>query len=267
MDNKISIIMGIYNGSKFVRDSIDSIIKQTYENWEFIICDDCSSDNTIKIIEEYAQKDNRIKIIKNKKNLGLAATLNKCLEYCTGEYIARQDDDDISLPIRLQKQINFFNENKQYDLVGSRAYLIDTDNNVWGSSVVPVELPTAKNLLNGPCFIHPTVMIKKSVLKELNGYDAKALRVEDYDLWFRFFSKNYKAYNMQEELIQYRLDTHSYSKRKYKYRVNEFKVKMNGYKINKIPYRYRVYAIKPLIVGLIPPNLMSKFHSIKFGTN
>lgn len=263
----VSIIMGVYNGSKFIRDSIDSIINQTYKNWEFIICDDCSSDNTINILEEYAQKDSRIKILRNDKNLGLAATLNRCLENCTGEYIARQDDDDISMPNRLEKQMKFLRDNEHFSLVGSRAYLIDKDNNIWGKSSTSVEVPAAKNLLNGPCFIHPSIMIKKSVLEELNGYDAKALRVEDYDLWFRFFAKNYRAYNMQEELIKYRLDTHSYSKRKYKYRVNEFKVKINGYKINNIPYRYRIYAVKPLIIGLIPPVMMNKFHFNKFGTN
>ena len=264
LNNKVSIIMGVYNGSRYIRDSIDSIINQTYKNWEFIICDDCSSDNTIDIIQEYMKNDSRIKLIKNDKNIGLAATLNKCLGQCTGEYIARQDDDDISLPERLEKQVKFLEQNTQYDLVGSRAYLIDKDNNIWGKSKLPTEKPESINLLHGPCFIHPTIMIRKIVIDELNGYNEKALRVEDYDLWFRFFANNFKAFNMQESLIKYRLDTHSYKKRKYKYRINEFKVKIKGYKINNIPYRKRIYALKPLIIGLIPSRFISKFHSNKF---
>lgn len=257
--------MGVYNGSRFIRDSIESIINQTYKDWEFIIYDDCSSDNTIEIIKEYAELDSRIQVFRNDMNLGLAGTLNKCLEKCKGKYIARQDDDDISLPNRLETQIKFLEDNSEYSLVGSRAYLIDKNNNIWGNSKKPVEVPKPIDLLNGPCFIHPSVMIKKDVLDELDGYNECALRVEDYDLWFRFFAKKYKAYNIQNQLIQYRLDTHSYSKRKYKYRINEFKVKINGYKINNIPYKYRFNALKPLIIGLIPTRMMSKFHSNIFG--
>lgn len=267
MNNKVSIIMGVYNGSKYIRDSIESIINQTYKNWEFIICDDCSSDNTIEIIKEYMKNDSRIKLIKNDKNMGLAATLNKCLDECTGEYIARQDDDDISLPNRLEKQVKFLDKEHKYDLIGSKSNLIDKYNNIWGISNKIVQNPNAINLLNGPCFIHPTIMIRKCVIDKLNGYDEKAIRVEDYDLWFRFFAEGYRAFNMDEALINYRLDTHSYKKRKYIYRINEFKVKINGYKINNIPYTKRIYAFKPLIIGLIPIKFISRFHLNKFKIN
>ncbi|QEZ70105.1 glycosyltransferase family 2 protein [Paraclostridium bifermentans] len=261
-----SIIMGVYNGSKYVERAIDSIINQTYKDWEFIICDDCSSDNTLDILEKYQKKDIRIKVFKNEKNLGLAATLNKCIEKSQGVYIARQDDDDISDYSRLEKEVNFLKENKEYSLVGSNAYLIDENEVIWGEWS-NVEKPTKLDLIKGVCFIHPTVVIKKEVITNLGCYDKNALRVEDYDLWFKLYSKNYKGYNIQENLLTYSLNVNSYKKRKYIYRVNEFKVRLRGYHINKISYKHYLYAIKPLVIGLIPVSWISKFHKSKFNYN
>ena len=103
-DSLVSIIMGVYNDQETISTCIDSIINQDYHNWEFIICDDCSTDETLSIVKKYAQKDSRIKVIQNTKNEKLAYSLNHCLKYSSGEYIARMDGDDIALPHRLRTQ-------------------------------------------------------------------------------------------------------------------------------------------------------------------
>ena len=106
----VSVIMGIYNCEKTLSDAIDSIINQTYSDWELIMCDDGSTDNTYQIATKYSEKDNRITVIKNDTNSGLAFSLNHCLKYAKGEYVARMDADDISLPNRFEKQVAFLNK-------------------------------------------------------------------------------------------------------------------------------------------------------------
>jgi len=117
MKGKIDIIMGVYNCADTLRESIDSILNQTYENWHFIICDDCSSDDTYSVLMEYKNDyPEKFTILKNEKNLGLNFTLNKCLKECDGEFIARQDGDDISLPDRFEKELKIL-EDEKYALV------------------------------------------------------------------------------------------------------------------------------------------------------
>ena len=121
----ISIIMGIYNCSETLDDAINSILNQTYKNWKLIMCDDASSDDTYSIAEGYAQKYNNIILIKNKKNMGLNYTLNKCLELVDTEYVARMDGDDISLPYRFEKEIKFLIEHSEYSIVSTNMYYFD----------------------------------------------------------------------------------------------------------------------------------------------
>ena len=119
-NKKVSIIMGVYNCAETLSESIDSIIVQTYSNWELIICDDCSTDNTYEVMLKYSSEyPDKIKIIKNKINLTLGPTLNRCLNYATGDYIARHDGDDLYINNKLEKQVLFLEKNKEYDLVGT----------------------------------------------------------------------------------------------------------------------------------------------------
>ena len=103
----VSVIMGVYNGGSTLREALDSILNQTYSNWELIACNDCSTDNSAQILQEYAKRDSRIICIQNEKNAGLAASLNHCLQYVSGEYVARMDCDDLSVPERFEKQVMY----------------------------------------------------------------------------------------------------------------------------------------------------------------
>ena len=121
MENKkkVSVLMGIYNCAPTLPQAVDSIIAQTYDNWQLIMCDDCSTDNTYDIAKDYAEKyPDKIVLIRNEENLKLSKTLNHCLEYADGEYIARMDGDDISMPERFEKQVAFLEENPKYIVCG-----------------------------------------------------------------------------------------------------------------------------------------------------
>lgn len=236
MKKKVSIIMGIYNCEKTLKKSIDSILNQTYENWELIMCDDGSTDNTYEIANEYAKKDERIKLIKNSKNMGLAKSLNNCLKISSGEYIMRHDGDDIMIKDRIEKQVNYM-ETNNCDACGSGAYIFD-DNGIWGIRQ-PSKIPTKSCMILGSPFIHPTVIIKRDVLLKVGGYSDNELtrqRLEDYDLWIKIYENNCILHNIQEPLILYREDRNAYIKRKKKFRIAETKARLHACRRLNIPY-------------------------------
>lgn len=262
---KVSVIMGIYNTNNetMVKEAIDSILNQTYKNYEFIICDDGSTDGTYELIKKLTMNDDRVVLIKNEKNMGLAYTLNHCLEVAKGEYIARMDADDISVLDRLEKQVEFLDRNDEYAVVGSSAKLFD-ENGQWGMRC-PCEKPIKESFLFGTCFIHPTVMIRRSVLDKVSGYRVsdETLRAEDYDLFMRIYSAGGKGYNLQETLYEFREDKNAYKRRSYKFRIGEAKVRYIGFKrLGLLPKGY-LYVMKPLIVGLIPQVILAKLRSEK----
>lgn len=261
-NGKVSVIMGIYNCQDTLRESIDSIINQTYDNWELIMCDDMSTDNTYKIAQSYIEKyPNKIKLIQNKKNSGLAFSLNQCLKYVTGEFIARQDGDDLSVKNRFEVQVKFLEENRQYDLVASKMISFD-ENGVNGLRGVLFDEPKISNLSKSTAFCHATIMAREYVYKELNGYRVNkyTMRCEDVDLWFRFFAKGYKGYNLQEGLYMVRDDLDSYKRRTLKSYIYLMKVNYDGYRMVNMPKKYYVFLIKPIISALIPKSIMKVYH-------
>lgn len=160
----VSIIMGVYNCKNYnlLRKSVESVLQQTYRDFEFIICNDGSTNDTLKELKKIAQLDSRIKIISYDKNCGLNHALNYCLAVSQGKYIARQDDDDISKPERLKKQVQFLDKNPEYVIVGTCADIFD-DQGVWGEYTVPEKPQKGDFLWNSP-FMHPTTMMRKAEL-------------------------------------------------------------------------------------------------------
>lgn len=262
---KISIIMGAYNCEKTLKECIDSILNQTYNNWEFIICDDNSTDNTFKILKEYENLyPDKFKILKNDINKGLAYSLNQCLKYTSGDYIARQDSDDLSLKNRLERQIEFLLNNEIYDLVGTQMISFD-ENQSYGKRGVSDGCVSYKVLKSGAAFCHATIMCKKEVYETLNGYRVNkyTLRCEDIDLWFRFFNNKFKGYNMNEALYMVRDDINAYKRRTIKSYIYLMKVNFEGYKLVNMPFIYYPYLFKPIVSSIIPRFIMKKYHHYK----
>lgn len=261
LDDKISILMGAYNCEKTLSSAIDSIINQTYTNWELIICDDASVDSTWKIIQEYAQRDSRIIGIQNQKNLGLAGTLNVCFKKATGTYIARQDADDTSVANRLEKQLHFLKLHPDIDVLSTDAFLCDEEGKIWGERISP-KIITKPDWARGSQIIHACVVMKTSILNQVNGYDPKAIRVEDYDLWMRILSIGGKIFTMPEKLYVIQWSFKDYRRKKRRDRLREIKYKFKGMLLNKMPLWSYIFVIKSLIVMLIPNFILYKYHSI-----
>lgn len=260
--NKISIVMGIYNCEKYLSESIESILSQTISNWELIMCDDGSKDNTLKIAKSYAKKyPNKIKVLVNKKNMGLNYTLNKCIKASSGEFIARQDGDDISLLNRLEIELEFLNKNPEYSLVSSNMIFFD-ENGDWGQSHNFGEVKK-ENFIKGSPICHAPCMIRKDALLAVGGYSVsdKLLRVEDYHLWFKLYIAGYKCYNLKECLYKMRDDNDAYKRRTLKNRLNETRLKLWGFRKIKIPITKYIWAFKPIVALFLPKKIYQKIHS------
>ena len=197
----VSVLLPVHNGAKYISDAIESILNQTYENFEFIIVEDASTDESKEIIRSY--QDKRIKLVENEINLGQASSMNIGLNISSGKYIARIDQDDISLPTRLQKQVEFMENNIEVGVCGTWMEYIGK---LSGILRLETEDSAIKiKLLRDTELSHPTVMIRKSILNEHSlRYDSSFSPAEDYCLWTQL-SKHCKLGNIGEVLIQYRI--------------------------------------------------------------
>ena len=185
----ISIILLTYNGSKFISKAVESVLSQSFSDFELLVIDDGSIDNTADIVQEFANKDSRMIYLKNEKNLGIQKSLNRGLKEAKGEYIARIDDDDIWIdPEKLRKQAEFLNANSDYVLVGTGVIM----QNEAGLELFRFLNPESdkdirEKLLIKNCFIHSSVVFRKDVAFKFGGYSEKqeVRHVEDYDLWLK----------------------------------------------------------------------------------
>ena len=260
----VSVIMAIYNCERFIEKAISCVVNQTYTNWELILIDDYSSDQTFSIAQKISNSDNRIRLFRNEKNLTLAPTLNKCLERANGKYIARMDGDDICALDRFEKEITFLENNPDYALVSCQMDLFD-DSGVYGT-VYYKETPQKEDFAYGSPICHAGCLMRKSVLEELGGYDisSEKERIEDYDLWVRMYTAGYKAYNLQEVLYSMRDDRNTIKRKKFKFRLTEYKLKRDLCKTFGLSLKYRVLSIKPIVLGLLPSFVYSFLHKKKY---
>ncbi|ALC97664.1 glycosyltransferase family 2 protein [Capnocytophaga sp. oral taxon 323] len=204
----VTIGLPFYNAEKYLALAIESVLQQTYTNWELLLLDDGSTDNSLSIAQSYAQKDSRIKVISDGKNKNLATRLNELPSLAQGLYLARMDADDIMHSARIERQLSVLKAHPEIDVLGTNAYIINDENAVT-STRYPI---TPKNTLTRvKSFIHPTIIAKKQWFLE-NPYDTKALRMEDAELWYRTHSK-YHFVRLNEPLMFYREVGNNYYKK------------------------------------------------------
>jgi len=193
--------MPVYNAAKYLDETINSILNQTYNDFEFLIIDDGSTDNSLAILNSY--KDPRIIVHKNEMNNGYVKTLNKLIDLSRGEYIARQDNDDISLPDRIEKQVLFLNKNKDVGVCGTNAFIFGKNKKISRMPITDDEIK-AYMIINNP-MIHSTIMYRKSIFDvwNINKYNEDLCPAEDYAMWFEI-SKKTKLANLPQPLLKYR---------------------------------------------------------------
>ncbi len=227
---KISVILPVYNAEKYIFDAVQSILSQTYKNFELIIIDDGSTDDCLNIISKF--DDNRILVYKNEKNLGLIATLNKGLNLCKGDFIARMDADDISLPTRFEEQINFFKTHTKTDILG-------TNYEIFGDVHQIINLPTNPQqikieLLFHNVICHPSVMMKRQSIKNI-FYNSNYLHNEDWAFWLEGIKNKLTITNLNKVLLKYRQEGQNISLKHQQTDFNRTKLIYKNYLSDIIP--------------------------------
>lgn len=265
----ISIIMGIYNCERTLKEAINSIMNQTYEDWFFIMCDDGSSDNTYKIACEYQDKyPERFLVIKNEHNMGLNYTLNHCLQYVEGNYIARMDGDDISLPERFRIQHDFLECHPEYALVSSPMYFFD-ESGIWGENQLIAEPQIRDFVFHAPFHCHAATMFRTEAMLAVGGYtvDRRLLRYEDCNLWYKLYAADYRGYNLDRPLYMMRDDRDAFTRRTPISRLRAVYVQWSGFKMVKMKRRYYPFLLveflKSILIIIMPEKMYMYLHHRK----
>ena len=262
----ISVLMGVLNCEDTLDESLESIAAQTETRWECILCDDGSTDRTADVIRRWQERfPDKIIYLQNKTNTGLAPSLNRCLAAARGKFIARMDGDDRCSPDRFEKELAYLTAHPDLTIVSTDMQCFDRDG-VWGLRAYPT-IPEPKDLVHGVPFCHAACMMRRDALADAGGYSEadEYARVEDYELWVRMFARGYRGGNIHEPLYQMRDDRNAASRRKWKYRINEARVRLLAVKALHLPFWMCIYAVYPLIMGLIPRRLATALHRLRLG--
>lgn len=200
---KVSVVIPAYNAAKYLPAAIESILSQTFQDFEVIILDDCSTDNTWDVIQEYAKRNARIRPFRNLRNLGIAGNRNKGVSLATGKYLVWQDADDISLPTRIEKQLHFMELHPEVGIVGGYIELFRDQTNLGVRKYPSVDAAIRQCIFRYSPIAQPAAMIRMEVLLQVGEYDLKYPPAEDLDMTFRIGEK-YVLANLQEVVLRYR---------------------------------------------------------------
>lgn len=261
----VSVIMAAYNAEETIEAAIRSILLQTHDNFELIICDDASTDNTWCLMRSLADEDSRIRLIRQEKNRGSAVARNRCLLQAQGEYIAIMDADDLCSENRLAVQVSFLEKHREIAFVG---LLGEVFHNIPGdcSKCYPyVAKPAAKDFLMTLPFVHASLMFRSTAIGRGYPEERRALRSEDYAFLMERYAAGLRGENTTDAVYYIREDADTFKRRKYRYRLTEVGVKWKGFSALGLMPKGILFAIKPLIVGLLPPKLLKLLKGKYYG--
>lgn len=253
--------MGIYNCETTLNEAINCIKNQTYSNWELIMCDDGSTDSTYEVATQAIHlSSNRIVVIKNEENKGLNYTLNQCLKYAKGDFVARMDGDDLCSKDRFETEVNELLSEPEISFVSSDMEFFDK-NGVWGKIAHPT-YPQKKDFVKENPFCHAPCMVRKEAYDSVGGYseDKRLLRMEDYHLWMKMYLNGFIGKNIHKPLYQMRDDQNAYKRRKFKYRINSARLRIEIVNKFHLPKYMYLFAARPIVTGLMPRFLYNKLH-------
>lgn len=249
----VSVIIACHNGEKYIGGCLESLKKSTHSNYEIIICDDASTDDSYEILLRYSKEDDRIKILKNDTNMYAAYSRNKCLDECKGDYIMIQDIDDFSAEDRMEKLIDAI-KSYNVDFASSAVYCFESEPDEYNSIIYPKKLrPSKYDFLWNLPFHHPATMFTKSCLISVGGYrvSQETRRGQDYDMFMRMYSKGFKGINIPEPLYYFRVDRSNILRRSWSARKDEMKIRIYGFKsLGLMPLGY-IFVIKPIFAHIV----------------
>lgn len=260
---KVSVIMGIYNCATTLTEAIDSLLSQSFTDWELIMCDDGSTDETLLVASSYVENYDNILLLQNNNNFGLPATLNRCLEFADSEYIARMDGDDISVPSRFQKEVSLLDSHPEFAIVSCEMIHFDSSGE-WGLSKY-VERPEKMDFLKKSPFCHAGAMMRRTALNSVGNYTVseRLRRGQDYWLWHKFYCAGYKGYNIQEPLYKMRDDQDAQKRRTWGSAVNGMKTEIKIFKDLGLPLYTWIKALRGPLVAMLPAPIYSYLHKRK----
>ena len=251
----VSVLMSVYNGAPTLEKAAASVLAQTYRNLELILCDDASTDDTWRIMQRIAAQDARVTIFQNKTNRGLGASLNGCLSRAGGEYIARQDADDVSDFDRIERTMDFLlSSGAPYAACGVRVF---DDGGVWSTRQYPQKITKHIIAQKNP-FFHPTMVFRRAVLEGVGGYSEtpETRRTEDYDLVMRLAAEGVIGENLPEILYSVYEPKEAYLRHNAKTRLCAVLVRARGLRAMGSPASDYIYLVKPLIMACVPRGMM-----------
>ncbi len=259
----VSVVMATYNDSiEYLNLSINSILEQSYKDIELVIIDDSNNDETLKYLIRKSKDDFRIKLVHNETKLGFVKSLNFGITISRGKYIARMDSDDISLPQRIEKQVEYLEKNKEVSILGANINIIDENGTVTGIREYRSNYKDiCKVLYYRNPLAHPTVMYRTNVIKNLQMYDETFRMAEDYELWLRAIKNNVIINNLPERLVQYRITSDYYKKRSrtnWKYNI---KAKQKNFNCHYL-VRNSVGIALPALLYIMPKSVLKFLYDI-----
>ena len=261
---RVSIIMGIYNCAPYLQEALDSLYAQSFQDFEIILCDDGSTDSTYEVAKMNLRDHKNIILLKNENNLGLNKTLNKCLEMVTGEYTARMDGDDVSLPTRLEEEVHFLDRHPEYAIVSTPMIYYD-DKGEFGRGKTSGE-PKKEDIIDKPPFCHAPCMIRTAAYRAVGGYteDPKLLRYEDYNLWMKMYLAGFRGFVLSECLYAMRDDRAAIKRRNFQSRMRGIYAHYLAYrKLHLSTFRFCKYVIRSFLSAIMPVSIYAYLHKKK----
>ncbi len=268
----ISVVMPNYNNKKFIIETIESVLNQTYSNFEFIILDDCSTDDSWKIIQKYAKKDKRIKAFRNEKNLQIVKSRNKLFSLMSkkSKYVAIIDSDDVAIKNRFELQVNFLEKHLDFGLVGGNLIIIDEESKITGRrKYLSKDSELRKNMLVKNNFAQPTIMMRRTILDKVGNYSkaGKIDKARDYDLWVRF-ARISKVANLKEETLKYRISSNQVKNKYFKESLKSTLVIQKQYLREFFSFKVLIMMIFESIALVIPKSVtMYMFKKLNYVKN
>lgn len=249
----VSVIMAVFNCASTLPNALKSIEEQTFSNWELVVCDDASDDDSLAVLEEFAQRyPDRVTLLRNEVNLKLPISLNRCLQRVRGEYVARMDGDDLSMPERFERQVGYLRAHPEVDLVGTAMRRFDETGLADIVELAP--RPDRYSMRTGVPFAHATIMARRKVYELLGGYSTspRVVRVEDKDLWFRFLDAGLVGHNLVEPLYLVREDISAIRRRTLRNRLNLMQTTLAGYRLLRYPLWWYAIPLGEFLKVLVP---------------
>lgn len=261
---RVTVIMGIYNCAPTLPEALESMLAQTFQDFKVIMYDDGSSDDTRKVAQSYVDRyPERLSLIGESQNHGLGYALNRCLELVDTPYTARMDGDDISLPLRLEREVRYLDQHPEMAIVSTRMQYFDEGGIFRDGSTPEGNAPTRRAFLTGTPFCHAPAVVRTEAYRAVGGYNVDALRVEDYDLWSRMWALGYRGYVIGEALYMMRDDRAARARRTFSSRLLHARYVSQVVRRLGFAWPYQIYALRPVLVGLLPRRLYRWLHQNK----